>query len=230
MGKPPTESAALGHEDVRALPDDAALAMVGVGVHAAFTLVCWISSTYLCADYLAELLRAMFGMPGWQSVGLAVGAGVAFFSFTFIRLTATRLPRLLGNWACGLITLAWSVAALTQVYRDKISLGLALAAVAWCFVANTAAVKLWDSVVAPGTTVHALYRFRNSAGRVIYIGITNNPERRFAQHAESKPWWDEVVTREICFYPSRITLAAAEVQAIQRERPLYNKQHNWSRR
>lgn len=40
--------------------------------------------------------------------------------------------------------------------------------------------------------VHALYRFRDDSGALLYVGITNNPGRRWTEHQKSKPWWHQV--------------------------------------
>jgi hypothetical protein len=41
-------------------------------------------------------------------------------------------------------------------------------------------------------TTHALYRFFDEHGALLYVGITNNPGRRWSQHETDKPWWHEV--------------------------------------
>lgn len=38
----------------------------------------------------------------------------------------------------------------------------------------------------------AVYEFRDWSGAVLYVGVTNNPRRRFAEHAEDKHWWPDV--------------------------------------
>lgn len=70
--------------------------------------------------------------------------------------------------------------------------------------------------------MHALYRFYNGAGDLLYVGITNDPPRRFAKHRGEKSWWTEVASITIQHHPSRDALLDAERSAIQAERPLYN--------
>lgn len=75
------------------------------------------------------------------------------------------------------------------------------------------------------TDHHALYRFHDAAGQLLYVGLTSNPGRRFAQHASDKPWWTEVATVRIETFPDRASVALAERVAIQAERPRYNVVH-----
>lgn len=73
----------------------------------------------------------------------------------------------------------------------------------------------------------ALYRFWDIQGRLLYVGITNSPDLRWAQHAADKPWWERVHHKQVCaWYPSRSRAEAAERMAIMCERPLYNVIHN----
>lgn len=76
-----------------------------------------------------------------------------------------------------------------------------------------------------GDQVHALYRFYGGDGSLLYIGITNNPGRRWAQHGRAKPWWHEVDRIELERYPTRAAVLSAEVAAIQAERPRHNVIH-----
>lgn len=72
----------------------------------------------------------------------------------------------------------------------------------------------------------ALYRLLASNGRLLYVGISNNPDFRWGTHSNKQPWWEEVADRKIEWLGSREAAAAAEVKAIKEERPLYNKQHS----
>lgn len=77
----------------------------------------------------------------------------------------------------------------------------------------------------PGGTTY-LYRLTDRYGTLLYIGITNNPDRRMEQHASTKPWWDEVRYGHLEVYRTRAQALAAERTAIRQERPLYNLVHN----
>lgn len=69
---------------------------------------------------------------------------------------------------------------------------------------------------------HALYRFYDDAGHLLYVGITLDPGSRFARHRELKPWWLDVRGVSIEWYDSRAEVLAAETRAIAVERPLHN--------
>lgn len=68
----------------------------------------------------------------------------------------------------------------------------------------------------------ALYRFYNDGGQLLYTGITNDPERRFTEHAKAKHWWTTVRGISIDWYEDRESVLAAEKRAIRIERPLHN--------
>lgn len=79
----------------------------------------------------------------------------------------------------------------------------------------------------PGNTrPHALYRFYDAAGALLYVGITLDPVARWRQHRDDKPWWTDVAHITVDTYPDRATVLDAERAAITRERPLHNVQHN----
>lgn len=44
-------------------------------------------------------------------------------------------------------------------------------------------------------TATAVYRLYDSGGELLYVGITNNPVRRFSQHQSEQPWWGAVLRR-----------------------------------
>jgi predicted GIY-YIG superfamily endonuclease len=78
-----------------------------------------------------------------------------------------------------------------------------------------------------GDQLHALYRYRGDGKRQppLYIGRTNNPIRRTEEHRRSKPWITETVRIDVERF-SADAIAEAERQAIRREQPIYNIQHN----
>lgn len=73
---------------------------------------------------------------------------------------------------------------------------------------------------------HALYRFFDATGRLLYIGITMNPANRWDRHSDDKPWWSQVARIAIETLPSRADALDAERRAIQAEQPLHNVIHN----
>lgn len=72
----------------------------------------------------------------------------------------------------------------------------------------------------------ALYRLRDQVGELLYVGITDNPERRWKDHGKDKPWWAQVADRSVEWLPSRDRAVAAEAEAIRAERPRHNIHHN----
>lgn len=72
---------------------------------------------------------------------------------------------------------------------------------------------------------HALYRHYDKDGRLLYVGITNDPGQRWEQH-QGKNWWHHVDTTKIERYPDRAAVESAETAAIKAERPWWNITHN----
>ncbi|MFP8944750.1 GIY-YIG nuclease family protein [Streptomyces fenghuangensis] len=67
----------------------------------------------------------------------------------------------------------------------------------------------------------ALYRLYDSGGALLYVGITNMPQVRFAAHA-MKPWWKRVAHKDIVWFDERQQAEQAETLAIRAERPACN--------
>jgi predicted GIY-YIG superfamily endonuclease len=74
----------------------------------------------------------------------------------------------------------------------------------------------------PGRT--ALYRLRDTSRVLLYIGISENPEARFARHESLQPWWPQVdhSLTTIEWLDTRKEAEAAEDEAIRTEHALYN--------
>lgn len=75
----------------------------------------------------------------------------------------------------------------------------------------------------------SLYRFYDSAGVLLYVGITYDMYRRFGDHGTKKVWHPLAAKVTITHYPTRDEAAEAERKAIAAEGPLYNIQHNQRR-
>jgi GIY-YIG catalytic domain-containing protein len=71
----------------------------------------------------------------------------------------------------------------------------------------------------------ALYRIYDTAGDLLYVGISKDFGYRWKQHAKAQPWWPEVQRQTVEWHPDRPTAAASEVAAIEAEKPRYNITH-----
>tara|TARA_R110000868_G_scaffold94316_2_gene260280 strand:+ start:2477 stop:2971 length:495 start_codon:yes stop_codon:yes gene_type:complete len=69
----------------------------------------------------------------------------------------------------------------------------------------------------------ALYRHFDADGALLYVGITNNPQRRLAQHVAGSDWMELIATTETQWFGDRGEALTAEAKAIQSERPKFNK-------
>jgi hypothetical protein len=72
----------------------------------------------------------------------------------------------------------------------------------------------------------SLYRFYDSTGTLLYIGITAQGQGRWYQHQSEKAWWPEVSRATVEHFPDRPSAASAEVDAITAEGPMHNVHHN----
>ncbi|MFI5992424.1 GIY-YIG nuclease family protein [Streptomyces sp. NPDC051362] len=67
----------------------------------------------------------------------------------------------------------------------------------------------------------ALYRLYDEDGVLLYVGITNMPNVRFASHS-MKSWWKRVARKDIAWFDNRQKAEQAETKAIHEERPVFN--------
>jgi predicted GIY-YIG superfamily endonuclease len=79
------------------------------------------------------------------------------------------------------------------------------------------------------TRPHVLYRFFDSADRLLYVGITVRLRERLASHETEKDWYGDIGTIRVEHFASRDAVLAAEKAAIQKEKPLHNIHHNGHR-
>lgn len=73
-----------------------------------------------------------------------------------------------------------------------------------------------------------MYQLYPALGGHLYIGISNSPRHRFAQHAEDKAWWGQVdMSRtKVTWYATRKKALKVERRMIRRYQPVHNVQHN----
>ncbi|MGA4875918.1 GIY-YIG nuclease family protein [Streptomyces lydicamycinicus] len=68
----------------------------------------------------------------------------------------------------------------------------------------------------------AVYRLFDSEGRLLYVGISNDPGFRWKQHRGDKQWWQHVADKTVTWYDTRMLALQAEALAIHTEAPMYN--------
>lgn len=76
-----------------------------------------------------------------------------------------------------------------------------------------------------GGTTYVYYLY-DRQGNLLYVGITDNIERRWAQHAADRPWWHMVARREYVEYPTREEAMRVEAHQIRTHRPMFNRALN----
>ncbi|MEW2225730.1 GntR family transcriptional regulator [Streptomyces sp. NPDC007044] len=69
----------------------------------------------------------------------------------------------------------------------------------------------------------ALYRLFDTEGRLLYAGISDDPDRRWRQHADDKSWWPQVASKTVEWFDTEPEARAAETAAIKTELPVHNK-------
>jgi hypothetical protein len=72
-------------------------------------------------------------------------------------------------------------------------------------------------------TPTAVYRFFGADKGLLYVGVTDEPKRRFRKHAKAAVWWPDVAGRSIDWFDSRSDALVEEARAIREENPLHNK-------
>lgn len=73
------------------------------------------------------------------------------------------------------------------------------------------------------TSVYLLY---DQGGCLLYVGITSTGTKRFAQHRDSQPWFDEVASAAFEHYDTRYEAVGREAWLIRHRHPIHNKALN----
>jgi hypothetical protein len=68
-----------------------------------------------------------------------------------------------------------------------------------------------------------LYRHFDTAGTLLYVGISNSAVARLGQHEKDKLWHDDIASMTIETFGTRKEAEQAERDAIRAEKPLHNK-------
>lgn len=70
---------------------------------------------------------------------------------------------------------------------------------------------------------HDVYKIRDTAGRLLYVGCAVNAFTRARQHkAENQPWFPAAATVDIAQYPNMKTARSVEALSIRDESPIWN--------
>lgn len=69
----------------------------------------------------------------------------------------------------------------------------------------------------------AIYRHYATDGELLYVGVTNSPKRRLAEHSSRAEWFGQISRVEIIWHETRGEAESAEARAILAERPLNNR-------
>lgn len=80
------------------------------------------------------------------------------------------------------------------------------------------------------TVTTYLYRHFDKKERLLYVGITANLASRTAAHMKRSQWAKDVSRTTSESFPTRIKAAIAELQAIDREKPVYNLTYSRERK
>jgi hypothetical protein len=71
-----------------------------------------------------------------------------------------------------------------------------------------------------------LYRQFDKDRRLLYIGKSVRVGCRYSLHFKESHWFRQVTTTEFQWFDNATELGIAEIEAIQKEKPLYNIAHN----
>lgn len=72
----------------------------------------------------------------------------------------------------------------------------------------------------------ALYRHFDIDGKLLYVGISYDVEKRTKQHENLAEWFGEIAEIKTEYFNTRKEAQAAEKEAIKTERPLHNVAHS----
>ncbi|HEY5835020.1 GIY-YIG nuclease family protein [Streptomyces sp.] len=68
----------------------------------------------------------------------------------------------------------------------------------------------------------AVYRLFDTAGRLLYVGISADPERRWEQHAATQLWWHWVAGKTVAWCDSRLAALQLEAEIEHAEKPRFS--------
>lgn len=74
----------------------------------------------------------------------------------------------------------------------------------------------------PGPGFTAVYRFYSASDVLLYIGICDEPLKRWYSHAVDKTWWPDVARFSVVWFTLREEAEESERESINAEKPLHN--------
>lgn len=77
---------------------------------------------------------------------------------------------------------------------------------------------------------HYVYRCYEADGGLLYVGCTQDVDRRLSEHRRVQFWAPRIARVEVVSYPSAVEALAAEKTAILTEQPRFNRQYYGVRR
>lgn len=81
-----------------------------------------------------------------------------------------------------------------------------------------------STTILPSVRRCALYRHYDSAGNLLYVGISLSFFRRLMEHRDGSGWFMDIARVDIQWFDSEMEAEEAERVAIMKEAPLHNRQ------
>lgn len=121
----------------------------------------------------------------------------------------------------------WAVGFIPESHL-KVDINLTPLLKAAAFLVGVLCLILDDGKTRGGTSGGAasVYYFYDRQGNLLYVGMTQDIRRRWAQHAEDKSWWHLVARKEYVTYSTREEAARVEAHQIRTQRPMFNRAMN----
>lgn len=76
---------------------------------------------------------------------------------------------------------------------------------------------------AKGSVDHVVYVVRSAAGRLLYVGVTNNLRLRMGVHRSQSPWWSPTIQVTVEHFPHRGLSERREKELIEQLKPPFNR-------
>lgn len=72
---------------------------------------------------------------------------------------------------------------------------------------------------------HYVYKHFDKAGKLLYVGLTNDLIERHKQHRANSPWWQAIRRFSSSEYENRIDAENSEIEQIHNGQPEFNTCH-----